>query len=213
MLTWISRLPSLGIQYARRTYRLLLYNYFLVLHYKSPLLSYCRKYSKPPIAAATTIGTPSKIAFEAFFEGVGAALLPNPCMRCLPVTVGFGFRGGNSVGSVIPSTRACNRQRYSSATSLSYLSRTLVSASTGTPCSCKYVRQRSFPPNLIYCSCWSVQASIWTDRTKEMCVPRPRCLPLQSVQNKIPSFGDPQFGLTAPQSAHTLFPGMLSSSA
>ena len=56
------------------------------------------------------------------------------------------------------------------------------------------------PPAFINAISRSVQLSIKTDRTKDMCVPRPRWTPEHLKQKSIPSLGEPQSGRASPQS-------------
>lgn len=61
-------------------------------------------------------------------------------------------------------------------------------------------------------TCLLCHSSSETERTKEMCVPSARWMPLQRMQTKVPSVALAQRGPLAPQSAHSEFSGVFSSS-
>mmetsp|Transcript_11144 Transcript_11144/g.23070 ORF Transcript_11144/g.23070 Transcript_11144/m.23070 type:complete len:205 (+) Transcript_11144:500-1114(+) len=118
---------------------------------------------------------------------------------------------GSSVGSFVPLTLALMTCRHNSAAGEEYL--VFMECGVNTvmsipPFSAKKCLHLSFPPALRLASCWGVQESILTERTKEMWVPRLRCCPLHSRQTKIERVTEHHSGDILPQSMHRSLPGI-----
>jgi hypothetical protein len=71
-------------------------------------------------------------------------------------------------------------------------------------CSSKNCLHLSFPPSRMRSISPCLKASIVTERTKEICTPRPRCTPAQDRQMKTPNFGEAHCGFGALQSQQLL---------
>ena len=64
-----------------------------------------------------------------------------------------------------------------------------------------------FPPTCIFFNCSSFHASIVTERTNDICTPRPRCFPEHSRHMKQPYDTDAHCGFFDEQSQQTLLSG------
>jgi len=107
------------------------------------------------------------------------------------------------------STFALSLSFHSSPTSPLYRSEMVASSQVRprilvSSCSSKNCLHLSFPPSRMRSISPCLKASIVTERTKEMCTPRPRCTPAQDRQMKTPNFGDAHCGFGALQSQQLL---------
>mmetsp|Transcript_7532 Transcript_7532/g.18452 ORF Transcript_7532/g.18452 Transcript_7532/m.18452 type:complete len:228 (+) Transcript_7532:561-1244(+) len=167
-----------------------------------------------------------------FFNSLGCGLLPKPSIfledvREPRIDPNFFFfelsslssslfvssttNSGSSVGSSVPLTLALMTCRHNSAAGEEYF--VLMECGVNTvmsipPFSAKNCLHLSFPPALRLASCWGVQESIFTERTKEMWVPRLRCCPLHSRQTKTERVTEHHSGDILPQSMHRSLPGI-----
>uniref|UniRef100_A0A182TZN9 Uncharacterized protein n=1 Tax=Anopheles melas TaxID=34690 RepID=A0A182TZN9_9DIPT len=152
---------------------------------------------QPPLPPAPLPPPIEPLLLECVIEPVDPPLLPLAAYPPDPFTR----------ASALDSSHACPwasvliRSRYSAAARVLYF-RWIGIVSSQSSCASRNSLAFRLPPTFIFSSSMSFHLSIDTDRTKDRCTPRPRCLPEHSRQIQMPYVTETHWGLWVPHSKH-----------
>uniref|UniRef100_A0A8W7PY71 Uncharacterized protein n=1 Tax=Anopheles coluzzii TaxID=1518534 RepID=A0A8W7PY71_ANOCL len=157
----------------------------------------CMSVQPPPLPPAPLPPPIEPLLLECVIEPVDPPLLPLAAYPPDPFTRASAPDSSHGC----PWASVLIRSRYRAAARVLYF-RWIGIVSSQSSCASRNSLAFRLPPTFIFSSSMSFHLSIDTDRTKDRCTPRPRCLPEHSRQIQMPYVTETHWGLWVPHSKH-----------